>query len=421
MGARELVLGWRPGGLWNHRDFRRLWAGQTVSVFGSLISRTAIPFAAILELDASPFQMAVLEIAEMAPAFAFGLFAGVWVDRLRRRPLMIAADLSRAALLLIIPIAALAGILEMWHLIAVMVGISLFSMLFDVAYQSYLPGLVGRAQLIEGNSKLAASAAVAESGAFSIGGWLVQFLTAPFAILVNAFTFLVSALAIWRIEQPEERAEPLDDERGTLHEAAAGLSVVARNQTLRGLMLANTGLNLSGAIFGTVFLLYLSRDVGFRPGVLGLIFAIGGATSLVGAVAAGRVVDRLVSGRMLALMLVVIAAGQGLTPLVGAVGLAGITLLVAQQVIVDPAWTIYEITGVTLRQAAVSDRLLGRVNASFRVLEFGGLLAGALLGGWIGTEFSPRTALILAALGSLAAALPIALWPPRGIGVPEHE
>jgi MFS family permease len=409
----RLDLSWRPSGLWNHHDFRKLWAGQTVSVFGSLISRTAIPFAAIIELNASPFQMAILEIAEMAPAFAVGLFAGVWVDRLRRRSVMIAADLGRALLLLVIPVAAIAGVLQIWHLFAVMAGISILSIFFDVAYQSYLPGLVGRARLVEGNSKLAASASVSESAAFSVGGWLVQLLTAPIAIFVNAFTFLASAAAIWRIVA-KEVAEPIEEDGvGTLREAGAGLSVVWRHRTLRGLVVANTLLSLSSAVFGTAFLLYLTRDLGYRPGLLGLIFAIGGVTSLIGAIAAGKLTGRFNASSLLACMLVAVAIGQALVPLVGAVTIVGVALLIAQQLIVDPAWTVYEIAGISLRQSITSDRMLGRVNASFRVLEFGGLLVGALVGGSVATLLNPRAALVTAFVGALLAVVPVLLWVPR--------
>jgi hypothetical protein len=195
----------RFAGLWRHPDFVRLWAAATVSTFGSLVTRTALPFAAILFLDATPVDLSLLVIAELGPGFVIGLVAGAWVDRLRRRPVLIAADLGRAALLMTIPIAALGDWLSLPQLLIVAAGGSLLTVIFDVAYLAYLPSLVRRQDILDANSKVTAAGAVAEAAAFSSGGWLVQWLTAPFAILVDAVTFLGSACIV---HHPGGSAEP---------------------------------------------------------------------------------------------------------------------------------------------------------------------------------------------------------------------
>src|SRR5262245_8135260 len=189
--------------LWHNRHFLRLWAGQTISVFGSLIGRTALPFTAILVLKATPFQMGLLAAADLVPNFLAALIAGAWVDRLPRRPLMIAADLARAAVLVSIPLAATFHHLRIERLYAPPSLQGLVTTCFDVAYASYLPTLVPREQLVEGNSRLTASASAAEFGAFSLGGWLVQWFGGPIAVLIDAVSFLGSAAFLATIRAPE--------------------------------------------------------------------------------------------------------------------------------------------------------------------------------------------------------------------------
>jgi len=193
----------RFDGLWRNGDFLKLWGGETVSAFGSLIGETALQFLAILVLNATPFQIALLAIASNLPGFLGGFVAGVWVDRLHRRPVLIAADCGRALLLGSIPAAALLGVLriELLYVVAFLVGI--LTTFFDIAYQSYLPTLLHGDALLEGNSKFAASSAVAEVSGFGIAGWLVQLLTAPVAILADAVSFFVSAFMVAWIRTPE--------------------------------------------------------------------------------------------------------------------------------------------------------------------------------------------------------------------------
>ncbi len=222
-------------GLWRHRDFTRLWAGQTISVFGSLVGRIALAFTAILYLHARPFEVALIAAFDVFAGICVGLFVGVWVDRLRRRPIMIAADIARAAVTGSIPLAALFGVLRIEQLYVAAFAGGALTTFFDVAYQSYLPTLVEKDRLLEGNSKLTASFSVAEFGAFGISGWLVKLLTGPGAIAVDAVSFLFSAGAVRAIRAPEPTPPPPEQRQSVRAEIVEGLRAVLHDGILRTL------------------------------------------------------------------------------------------------------------------------------------------------------------------------------------------
>jgi MFS family permease len=382
-------------GLWLHAEFRKLWAGQTVSLFGSLVTRTALPFAAILVLQATPFQMSLLSAADLVAAFLVGLFAGVWVDRLRRRSIMIVADLGRAVLLGSIPAAAVFGLLSFAHLYVVAFGVGILTMFFDVAYIAYLPTLIPREDLVEGNSKLAATASVASVGSFGLGGWLVQLLTAPGAIFVDALSFVFSALTLWLIRTPEPPPAPKAERSGIWAEIGEGLTALARNPILRAVAGSVVTLEFCYGIFGTLFLLYASRELGFAPGLLGMIFAVGGVSSLLGAIAAGPLTCRFGLGLTLVLALLLVSLGQLLVPLAQGATVLAAALLVGQQLVGDGAMTVYEISQTSLRQTVTSDRLLGRVNASIRFLSLAMSIIGALASGVLGETIGLRPTIFI--------------------------
>ncbi|MGH2458923.1 MAG: MFS transporter, partial [Chloroflexota bacterium] len=377
MSARLLTL-------WRHPDFLKLWAGETVSQFGSLIGGTALQFAAILVLGASPIQIALLAIAARLPAFLAGPLAGVWVDRLRRRPIMIAADCGRAITLATIPAAALLGALRIEQLYAVAFLDGIFTTFFDVAYQSYLPTLVTRNQLVEGNSKLAATASIAEISGFGIAGWLVQLVTAPFAILADAASFVVSALAVGLIRAPEPASRSRDAHRSAWHEAREGFRVVVGDPYLRALAVTTVIFELSFQIVGAVIGLFGLRELGFSPGVLGTIYGVGGVSSLIGALLAGPVARRLGNGRAMVSGVLMMGLSILWLPLAPGPTIVGALFLVAQQLFGDGCYTIYDVNQVSLRQAITPDHLLGRVNSTVQVGGLGGMLVGALLGGVLG-------------------------------------
>jgi MFS family permease len=396
-------------GLWRHGDFLRLWAGQSISVFGSMIGGTAMTFTAILFLHATPIQMGLLNAMQIVPAFAIGLFAGAWVDRLRRRPVLILSDLGRAIVLASIPLAAFVGRLHIAQVYIVALVVSILSIFFDVSYQSYLPALVGKEQLVEGNSKLSASAAVAEFGGFSLGGWLVQVFTAPLAILIDAGSFVASAFSVWRIraqEPPAVMAQQPDLRR----EVGEGLKAVWGHPLLRASAFVLPIVGLSDGMYGAVVVLFMSQGLGFNPGLLGMIWAVGGISSFAGAALAPRFTRRFGAGRVMFFGLLAQTVSMGIIILAHGPTLLSAVILVIQQ-FGDGFYVAYEINNLSFRQGVVEPRVLGRVNATMRFLALGTTFAGALLGGLLGEFVGVRQTLAIGAVGILLAALALGISP----------
>lgn len=410
----------------HHPDFLKLWTGQTVSIFGSLITRVALPLLAILTLGASPLQVALLQMADGAPPLLAGPWAGVWADRLRRRPLLIAADLGRASLLATIPLAAWTGRLGMTLLYVVALLASALTVLFDVAYQAYLPTVVPRDALVEGNSKLAASAAVAEFGGFGLSGVLVQTLTAPVAILIDAVTFIVSATSLALLHKPERLLNPVPETvSSALHELREGVLTVARERLLRPLAVAAAVDLFFTHMWVAVLMLFLLRDLRLTPGPIGVVFGIGGIASLIGAFGATKLERRYGSGRAIVGGLLVYRFGA--FPVALAAGPAPlILLLLAGQQATDAAYTVFHITRLSLIQRLVPDRLLGRVSATFHTLERSAMLLGLFVGGLLGNWIGLRPTLLVGMIGALASVAILFASPVRGLrdlprGVPPGE
>ncbi len=376
-----------------------------------MVGGTAMSFTAILFLQATPFQMGILNAMQLVPAVLAGLFAGAWVDRLRRRPLLIGADVGRALVLATIPLSAWLGMLHIGQVYAVALVVSILTIIFNVAYQSYLPRLVGKGDLLEGNSKLAASAAVAEFGGFSIGGWLVQALTAPMAILIDAGSFVVSAVTLGLIRKREPSAEAVAG-RHMLEEIGEGLRMVLRHPLLRASSTAILIHGLSGGVYGALVVLYMNRGLGFDPGILGMIWAVGGVSSFLGAALAPRLTLRLGFGPAMFVGLGLFGLAECLIPLASGATLISAALLLGQQ-LGDGFYIVYDINQVSLRQGITPENLLGRVNATIQFVELGATLIGSLVGGLLGDLVGVRLILAVGAAGTLLAALPLALSPVR--------
>ena len=402
--------------LGRHADFTRLWIGQTISVFGSLAGNCAMAFTAILVLHATPLQLGLLAAARVVPGFLIGLAAGAWVDRLRRRPILIAADVGRAIVLTSIPAAAMLGRLSMGQLYIVTLIVSLLTVFFDVAYESYLPSLIGRAELIEGNSKLSASASVAEVSGLAMAGWLVQIFTAPIAILIDAASFAISAVSVGLIRAPESKP-PCEVQPGMLRQIGEGLRTVRRQPVLLALAGCTLSKEFFWGVYGALVMLYMVRGLGFAPSVLGSIWAVGGVSSLIAAATAGLATRRFGIGSTTILGLAVASMAMFLIPLAQGAAIGSVVLLISQQILGDGPATLYQINQVSLRQAIAPERLLGRVNASTEFLRLGATLVGSLAGGWLGGVMGVRQVLFYAAAGSLVSTLWLVVSPVRGLRV----
>lgn len=401
-------------GLWRHPDFVKLWSAHSISRFGSEVSQLAIPLTAALVLQASAFQMGLLGTFEFAPFLLLSLFAGVWVDRLPRRPILIIGDVGRALLLGSIPLAAALNVLHMEQLYVVGFFTGVLTVFFDVADQSYLPALVSREHLVEGNSKLEVSRSVAQIAGPGVAGGLVQLVTAPMAILVDAISFIVSGIFVLFIRASEPPPVAHAQQRGSIWaELKEGLAVVLGNPLLRSIAGCTGTSNLFSNGLMAVYVLYLTRELHIEPAVLGLIFATGGPGALIGALFAGRLAERFGLGATIVGSSAVTGVASLLVVLAGGPPAVVIAMLIAAQFVGGWVSPVYNINQVSLRQAITPDRLQGRMNASMRFLVWGTIPIGALLGGALGDAIGLRPTLVVMALGEFLAPLWVLFSPVR--------
>jgi MFS family permease len=400
--------------IWRNAAFVRVFTAASVSLFGSLVTRTALPFAAILLLGAGPLEIAAIRTCEILGGLVVGLVAGAWVDRLPRRPVMIAADLGQAVVLGSVPLAAIGSWLSMPQLVVVALAASVLSTFHNIADNAYLPTVVEREQLVAANAALSASGSVAEVSAFSLGGVLVQILTAPIAIAVDAISFVVSALVLGTIRADEAPPTPRAERTSIAAEIVDGLRPIARSPVLRAVVAAGSGAHLLWGAFGAIYLVYATDELGLGPALIGLIAAVGGISSLAGALLGPRINRRLGVGRTILLGLTGFTLGNALIPLApaGSVAIA-VAFLVGQQLIGDFAATIDEITETTLIQTSVPNQLLGRVTGTYDVLTHLALLVGTIGAGIIGEWVGLREALVFGLFGGVVAVAVVWLSPLR--------
>jgi MFS family permease len=404
---------WPKGGLWRHRGFLSLWGAETVSQFGSQVTFLALPLVAILVLDESAFRVAALTSVYFLPFLFFTLPAGVWVDRLRRRPILVIGDLVRAVALLTIPIAYWADVLTIWQLYVVAFVTGVGTVFFDVAYQSYLPALVGRDQVVDGNSKLEISRAAASVGGPGLGGLLVSALTAPVAILTDAISFLVSAVLLGSIRKQEE-APPREERRSLRAELSEGLRYVFTHRYQRGMVASTAIANFFGQVVFSILIVYAVRELDLTAGMIGLIITIGSLGTFGGAILARRISDRLGVGPTIAV------AAFMFGPSTLLIGLApkdiAIPLIVVSMLILTFGGVLYNITAISLIQAITPDRILGRANASRRFVVWGVIPLGAFVGGALASAIGLRETMVVGAIGGSLAFVPILLSPVRSVG-----
>lgn len=375
----------RRTGLWRHGEFLKLWGGQSVSLLGSQVTQLALPLTAIAVLHAGPVQLGLLGALQYAPELLLGLLAGVWVDRLRRRPLLLGADLVRAVLLGSIPIAAAVGHLSMGHLYVVGMLGGVATVLFSVAYVAYLPVVVGREQLVEGNSKLEASVAVAMAAGPSLGGALVQLVTAPFAITVDALSFVVSVISLALMRTPEP-SPPLRAERqAVLREVASGLRFVRHDGLLRVGALSAGVFNLFAALSGPLVVLYFVRELQLAPASIGLLFATSGVGAFLGALVAQRAAAVLGLGAALIGGIGLACLSMLLIPLAGQLAAATVPVLVMANLSFGVGAPVYSITFRSVSVALTPSRYQGRVSATTRLLSQGTRPIGTLVGAYSGS------------------------------------
>ncbi len=391
--------------LWRHRDFLRLWSAQAVSAFGARISREGLPLAAVLALKAPPAQLGVLAALSLAPGLVVGLTAGGFVDRSRRRTLMIAADLARAGVLLTVPFAAWFGLLTMAQLYIAAVLVGAASVLFEIADQAYLPTLVSHEGLLDANAKLSITNATAEVAGPALAGVLIQLLRAPMALAANAVTYLVSAAFLATIENREPPARAAAPEEHVLADLKAGARAVFADPHLRPLLMTAATSSLFGGFFWALYVLFAIRALGLTPMLLGLTVAFGGISALFGAVFGPRLIRRLGIGPAYLLAALLAAASALLIPLAHGRPLEAMGFLILAQFLGDGLGVTADMAATTLRQSLTAPRMLGRVGAVFQAAPGGLAVIGALAGGALAEAIGMRAALTIAAAGIVAAPL----------------
>lgn len=411
---------WRLGIL-RQPDFRRLWIADTVSQFGTQISAFAVPYTAIVFLDATAAQVGALATVEFLPFLLFTLPAGAWIDRMRRRPILIGGDLGRALALSSIPAAYVLGVLTIWQLYVVGFLVGLLTVFFDGAYQSYLPAIVAGDELIEGNAKLQISGSSAQVTGQPLAGALVQLVAAPVTIFIDALSYLWSAFFVSRIQQQEAPlparppgGSPIQRLRAFGAEIGIGLRYVTHHYYLANIALCTGSSNLFGNIMFALLLLYEVRFLGLAPGVIGLIGFFAALGALLGGFTATRLAARFGVGRIIVLSIFVGGPAALLVPLAPVGVLAPIFLAVSGAV---GGWgsVVYNVNQVSLRQAITPNEMMGRMNASMRFLVWGTIPIGSALGGVLGSVIGVHETIWLGAILGCFVFLAVLLSPVRSL------
>lgn len=395
-------------------EFRKLWVGQAISAVGSNVTQLALPLTAALTLQASAQQMGVLVAAGWLPYLLFALFAGAWADRLPRKPILIVADLARAAVLATIPAAAFVGALRIEHVLAAAFIAGSMTVLFRSAYGPFLPVLVGRDALVEANAKLALTDSVARVAGPSLGGLLVQLISAPFAILLDALSFVVSAAALIAIrvrETPPSRSE----RRGIWTEIAEGVRVLVANPFTRSVTIIGLLFNFAITLGDAVYVLYATRGLGLDGALLGIVYTIAGLASVAGATLVRRATARFGVGPSMVASIALLTVAGVLVLAASGPPIIAAAYLALRGGLVAFAAAVFNVTSNSVSQAAIPDRLLGRVGGAGQVLGLGLIPVSALAGGWLGEHVGLWNTLAISIGCQFVAFLYVATSPLRGI------
>jgi MFS family permease len=390
-----------PPLLAENREFRRFWAGQIISLFGDQVTLLALPLVGVLLLHADARQMGYLLAVGLVPNLLFALHAGYWVDRNgRRRQVMIAADVGRAALLVTIPVASALGALTMAQLYVIAFLVGTLSVFFNVSYRTLFVSIVPRESYVEGNSILNGSRALSFVGGPSLGGLLMEFFSPAFTLIADAASFLASALSLGSIAPIEP---PIEHEpAGHL---AAGARFILRSAIIRSSLAATTTINFFNFVFAALFILYCTRALHVRPGTLGLVLGAGAVGAVVGSAVTGGLVQRIGIGPAFVLGCVLFPLPLVLVPLAAGSHVLVIGLLFAAEFGSGLGVMILDISAGSISSALVPDNLRGRVAGAHMVVNYGIRPVGALVGGVLGSAIGLRPTLWIATLGAIAGVL----------------
>jgi MFS family permease len=390
----------RSDRLWRHRPFLLFWGGETVSMFGTQVTLLALPLTAVLLLGATAAQLSLVRFFETAPYLLFTLIFGAWVDRRRRRPALIVANAARCLLIGAIPALVFFGMLTLPVLAAIAFGAGIFTVLFDVAWAAYTPTLVHSEDLVEANGKMLISYASSEVAGPGLAGVLIQWLSAPFALIADAASYFVAMVTLLFIRAPEPRPE-VRAESHLLREIGQGLRLVMGNTYLRAMAVMSGLWNFLNAIAFTIFLLYAVRERGLSPTTLGIILAVGACGGLIGAAISTRLARRGRFGPVLGIAFTFGCASWILLPAAQGPQVVVSAFFAVAFFSVNIGLGLWGVLTLSLRQAITPMHLQGRVSATMRLISYGLGTLGALAAGALGSAFGLRTTLWIAAVGFL--------------------
>jgi MFS family permease len=392
--------------LWRNSDFLNLWSAETIAQFGVQLGIVAIPLIAAITLSASPLEMGVLAAAGQLPRLVVGFFAGAWVDRVRRRPIMIAMDIGRALTYAAIPVAAMLDLLSFPLLLAVALLAGAQSVFFDAAWSAVIPDLVERRDLADANGKLMGSVSLAQVTGPALAGTLIALLTGPMTMGITAATFAGSGYFLTRIRKVETRPEPdAETAPDLLREVREGFHELWRNRIVRPLTTSSTVINLGGFMFMSVYVLYMTDDLGLSEQGIGLVFAAGGIGALIASIAAAPLARRYGVGRTILWSAAVFGGANFLVPAAILAPAYALPLVVASETVAWFGLQVYNVNRFSLRQALTPNHLMGRVASSTMTIMGGAQLVGSLTGGLIGQVFSVHIALYVS-----VAVMFLAVW-----------
>ncbi|HEY0169378.1 MAG TPA: MFS transporter [Jatrophihabitans sp.] len=410
-GPEEAVEAAPRPSLWRNRDFVMFWLGESISLFGTQVTTLALPLTAVLVFNASTEQVGLLRFAQLVPYFGLALLFGVWVDRVRRRPVMLFANLLRMALIALVPLLSYTDHLSMTPLLLIAGGIGIASVLFDVSWMSYVPSLIRDPKdYVEAYAKLGVTSSSADVAGPGIAGMLVGALTAPIALIVDACSYFASLITLMLIKAEEKPPPPVANRR-LRTELAEGWNWVLRDRILRPLVLMGPACNFCMISVQTLFIVYAIREAGLSPFMLGFVLSASAVGGLLGASISRKVIGRFPLGRVYLYSMAAIFLAPALIPLADGPKQVVAVMFVASFFISYLGLGVVQVVMISLRQTCTPAALMGRMNAVFRMLLFGGGAVAGPIGGFIAGAVGLRTALAILAVISASLLVPLALSP----------
>lgn len=393
----------------SNKHFRLFWTGQTISMFGSQITLIGLPLTAVYLLNANSFQMGIFQAVATIPFFLFSLFAGVWIDQNKKKPVLIICNLLTAFFLILIPLGAWFDVLNFYLFYIIVFFAATFSMIFELAYLSFLPMIVKREELSDGNSKLEISRSLAQVSGPSIAGLLISVFTAPIAILIDSISYVISSIFLSKINIEEPTL--LVNHDNIFKKIGDGIKILIKHPILRSISFSTAILNFFRTAFDAVYILFIVNIVGANPTQVGIIFGVGSIGGILGAFFSQKISKIIGIGPSIIGSVVMITGGGIIVAFVNESMIFTMILLILGQIFTGFGNTVYFVSQVSLRQSITPTEIMGRINASNRFISRAAMPLGGLFGGLLGTFVALKLSLFILAIGYILAIICLIISP----------